>query len=338
MANGVWWIGNNGNVYTRVAGQDGVKDYGSYDALKHLSSNTSGIAGLDYVTNGLDQINNPSKKTTAPNQNNRSGGQTHAPLNQAAVNNTQTSIDALPGILQQALDSEAQKYNNTNAQFDEQQRQQQGQYDASTVTNNQNYDKNLMAAIRAGSQGLGGLLSILRGTGAGGGTAEDWARNAVQGATANDISTGLDTQKENQTSLDSSLSSFLTELKGKRQENQDTYENNQRAARSENNTQLQKLLTQMAGYYGDAGDQGNYNSYMERAGALTPTIAADSGARVSAYDTSPVAVKAAPISAFADPTRQSVSSSETSGPTQIGTGIFTLGDKRKENNLVPALA
>ena len=53
-------------------------------------------------------------------------------LNQAAVNNTQGSIDELAGILQRALDAENQKYTDAETLFNEQQAGEQGRYDKGT--------------------------------------------------------------------------------------------------------------------------------------------------------------------------------------------------------------
>ena len=121
-------------------------------------------------------------------------------LNTAAIANTQKSIDQLPLILQQALADSLQEYENAKQKLGVQEGQERGAYDKGTTTNQLNYDANLMASLRAGTKGLGGLLSILRGTGA-----ENWARDAVMETTNSDIRTGLDTRNQNQTWLNSSL-------------------------------------------------------------------------------------------------------------------------------------
>jgi len=92
-------------------------------------------------------------------------------FNQAGANNTQLAIDQLPGILAATLASNQTDFQNTNNQYNVQEQGQRKTYDDSTVTNTKNYDSNFMDSIRAGIKGLGGLMQILRGTGAGGGTA-----------------------------------------------------------------------------------------------------------------------------------------------------------------------
>jgi hypothetical protein len=255
-------------------------------------------------------------------------------LNEAAIRNTQIALDQLPSLLASALEAENTRYGNTTRGFNDQEQTQRKTYDESTTTNQQNYDSNYMASIRSGIKGLGGLFSILRGTGAAGGTAQDMVRDTVGDVTANDIRVGADTQKQNQTSLDGVLSNFLTELKGKRQQAEDTFENNKRAYGRDNATQMQDLLQKMAGYYGDAGRTNEAVTYMNRAGSLTPQIAQNSNAKQSTYDTTPVAVQAPQVTAFAAPTQPDVT---VATPNEVGAGIFTMDRKKEEQADVPQL-
>lgn len=266
--------------------------------------------------------------TTAP-------GGTATPLNTGLVNNTQIAIDQLPSLLQSALQNEAQSHANTVAGYDASQATQQKTYDDSTTTNQQNYDGNYMDSIRAGIKGLGSLVNLLRGTGAAGGTAEDLVRDTVGGVTADDIRSGADTQKTNQSSLDGSLASFLTDLKGKRAVADDTFTNNQAAINRDSQTQMQDLLTKMAGYYGDAGQTAKANQILGQAGALTPGIAANSKTVTSAYDQTPVAVQAPQLTAFSAPSQPDVATAPTDG--QVGSGIFTM-TKKKDTSNTPQLA
>lgn len=340
----VYWLGNNGNVYTR--GDNGVKDWGKavqgpVNNPGVSGGNTSIMTQKGTVTG--QRIDNPgggspaptSSPTSAPRYASGGGGGAGAPapvFNQAGADNTQRTINELPGLLERALAAEATSFGNVIRGFDEQETGQRKTYDTSTTTNQLNYDGNFMDSIRAGIKGVGGLLALLRGTGAAGGTAEDQARDAVGGVTANDIRTGADTQKENQTSLDNSFSSFLSELQRKRQEAQDTRENNERAVRRDNSTLLQDLFGKMAGFYADVGNTGEANNWMNRAGALTPEIAQNSSRQVSAYNTTPIEVKAPEITAFAEPTQPSV----TVAPNgQVGSGIFTMNERRRREEAVP---
>lgn len=298
-------------------------------AITQVAKNTSNT-GVPYSPEYLKSINWPgmtgSPQNPAPSPAPTGGGGSSTPLNQAGVNNTQLTIDQLPALLQAALAAEATRYGNTMNEFNTQEQGQRKTYDTSTTTNQLNYDENFMDSIRSGIKGLSGLTSLLRGTGAGGGTAEDLARDTVGGVTASDIRTGADTQKENQTSLDTSLEGFLTDLKRKRQMAEDNRINNERAVRRESDTQMQELFGKMAGFYGDAGNTAAANEWTNRAGTLTPQIAQNSMAQVSAYDTAPVTVAAPQLTAFSGPTQPSVT---TAPDGQVGSGIFTMNENRR---------
>lgn len=323
----VYWVGQDGNVWFKSS--SGVKNMGAATSAQNDGFDARlGSA----VASRIADPNAPSAPV-APSGGGGGGGGTGKVLNQAGIDNTQRTIDEIPGLLEAALRAEKQRYRNTIGEFDEQEQGQKKTYDGSTVTNQQNYDGNYMDSIRAGIKGLGGLMSILRGTGAGGGTAEEIARDTVGEVTSKDIRTGADTRDENQTALDSSWSNFQTEINRKRAMNEDAFENNERAVRRETDTQLQDLFGRMAGYYGDVGDETNANSWMNRAGDLTPRIARNSRTQVSAYDTAPVVVKAPELSAFAAPSQPSV---VTAPGGEVGSGIFTMGDTRRRREPVAA--
>lgn len=338
MANQVAWIGGDGNLWWRQGDQ--VINAGS--ASKYEFTN-GGLRALDFSTPlgegsgfapGVDQIQDPNVRTSTPAP---AGGAAPAPrpvLNQGAVNNTQGAIDQLPGILQAALDAETNRYTNTVNEFNAAEGTQRKTYEGSTVNNQKNYDSTFMDSIRAGIKGLGGLMSLLRGTGASGGTVDDQVRDTVGSVTSNDIRTGADTRDENQGTLDGSLSEFLTGLTSKRRGADDTRANNERALRRENATQLQDLYGKMAGFYGDAEMTPQRDMYMSNAGSLTPTIAANSASQVTPYDTTPVAVQAPQLTAFAGPTQPNVLAAPADG--QVGSGIFTMSDRRRQKQ--PALA
>ncbi len=339
---GVYWIGQDGNIWLKDSG--GVRNMGPAGA-NVTRPDANGFYdpwadnNQEAIRFDVKQIADPmvaQQASTAPSGS-TAPARVAPVLNQAAVNNTATAIDQIPGILQAALQSEDQRYGNTVNQFNAEEGTQRKTYEGSTVTNQKNYDATYMDSIRAGIKGLGGLMALLRGTGASGGTVDDQVRDTVGGVTSNDIRTGADTRNENQGSLDSSLETFLTALKGKRAVNDDTLVNNKRSIQRDADTQLQDLYGKMAGYYGDAEQTGSRDWWMARAGEVTPRIAANTRTQVSAYDTAPVPVQAPQLSAFAGPTQPNVLAAPASG--QVGSGIFTMSDRRrKDPNLaaVPA--
>lgn len=325
----VYWLGADGNIYLKG------DDRNVYNVGQPMGANPLQDQGFDsnQMSAKATRIDDPvNPRNTAPAPSNPTGASTPAApaLNQAAVNNTQATIDQLPGILQAALEAENQRFGNTMGGFNAQEQTQRGTYDKSTETNQLNYDANFMDSIRAGIKGLGGLMALLRGTGAAGGSVEGDVRDVVGGGTSQDIRTGHDTQEQNQGQLDSSLSQFLTDLGIKRKQNEDTRVNNEASLRRDNATQLQDLYGKMAGFYGDAGRTAERDTFMTRAGSLTPEIARNSAARVSAYDSTPVAVKAPEVTAFAAPTQPNVVAAPADG--QVGSGIFTMSDTKRRRD------
>lgn len=348
MAQPVYWIGQDGNIYYG-SGQEGapVQNLGSAQNGQ-FSAQSDGLYdrftdnGVPSLTYAATQIQDPavgtsSTSTTAPS---RGGGNADpAPVfNQAAADNTQRTINEIPGLLEAALAAEEARYGNAKRAFDTQETTQRGQYKESSDTNQLNYDANFMDSIRAGIKGLGGLFALLRGTGAAGGTAQDLARDTVAGVTSSDIREGLDTRNENQSGLDSALSTFLTDLRGRREQNEDTRVNNRRSIQANSDTQLQELYGKMAGYYSDVDNQPEYNKWMTMAGNLTPSVAQNSKTQVSNYNTTPISVKAPEITAFKNPAQPSVRVGDSG---QIGSGIFTISKpnkKEKERTQVPVTA
>lgn len=328
MAVPVFWVGQNGQAYGKSDATGWhVQDLGA-------AAPQVGV----WRAAGWQEIPDPAlANQPSPAPAGGSGGGTPAPVfNQAGASNTQRTIDQIGPLLQAALEAEGTRYGNTINEFNSQEQGQRKTYDDSTVTNTKNYDANFMDSIRAGIHGLGGLMSLLRGTGAAGGTAEDTARDTVGGVTAQDIRTGADTEKENQTSLDTTLSTFLSDLQRKRQAAEDTRVNNERAVRRDSNTQLQDLYGKMAGFYGDVGNTQKATDWMNLAGNLTPEIAANSRTAVSPYDATPVVVHAPNLTAFAGPTQPDVVAPPSDG--QVGSGIFTMTDPRRRKEVAPAPA
>lgn len=314
---GVYWTGQDGKTWVKSSGYNGA-----------LGTDWANNQNAVDMINGLSRISDPNAPEQAPQQapaggGGGGGGTQYKPLNQQLVDNTQGSINSLDGILARALANERNSYANVQGDFNAQEGEQRGQYKQSTDNNMGNYDSNFMAALRSGAKGLGGLMSALRGTGSG----EDWGRETVAGVTANDIRTGADTFKENQTGLDNTLSSFVSDLERKRRAADDTFASNKSAITRDSLTQRQELLNKMAELYGDAGQTATANNWLSQSGALTPQIAQNSVGQVSKYGDTAVPVKAAELSAFADATQPNTAINDGTGG--LGAGLFTVGERER---------
>lgn len=318
---GIYWVGSDNNTYYKGGGGDSapVLNLGKGDQRFH-----------PLIKRGATLVDDPNPgggvlaaSTTAPSSGG-GGGSAPPVLNQAAVDATQASLASLDTILANALASSKTGYTNAITQLDEQEKQERGRYDEGTVGNMKNYDSNLAASLRAGRSGRAGLMAALRGGGGSGNSfARDWVENTVGDTTSNDIREGYNTYDENRNELDTSLSTLLTGLKGKRQQNEDTLANNERAARLYDAQQRQDLLQKLAGIYGEA-ERPEASTYIAQAGSYAPTIAQNMGAQVSSFDATPVEVKAPDVTAFSAPEQKSMGAT----PNQ-STGVFSLTDPRR---------
>lgn len=316
---GIFWRGADNNVY--VAGDRGVNNAGVWD------DNTS-----DYwQSRGYDLSNDPNVgnpgagRATSPGAGAGGSGSGNQPLNQAAVDATNQGLAGLDTILAQALSRAGTQRDNLRDALNTQQTQGVAQYDENTLRNMQNYDANLGASLRAGRSGLSGLMAALRGGGGGGNQfAKDWVQNTVADTTSNDIREGYDTFDENRRGLDSSHSTFLNELAGRRRENEDTFVNNQRAAQLYDAQQRQSLLQQLSGLYGDAGNRGQADTFMRQAGDQNSRIAQNMGAEVRRFNDAPIQVQSPDMTAFSSPEQQAM----TATPNR-NTGVFAINDPRR---------
>lgn len=330
---GVYWIGQDGNTYAKGDNFQGVRNVSEAMAGQDPGNNP----WVD-ILNSYQKIDDPNPvaktaTTTAPKRN--TGGATSSkPLNQAQVDATNQSLGSLGQILADALANAQTGYDNARNQFNTQETTQRARYDQESLKNQQNYDANLGASLRAGRSGLSGLMAALRGGGGGGNEyARNWIQNTVADTTANDIREGYNTFDENRTAQDNNLSTFLTDLEGKRRENEDTLTNNRRAAQLYDAQQKQGLYQKLADLYGESGNAGENARYLGLAGGQAGNIAQNMGARVSQYNATPIEVKSPDMAAFVSPERQSMSASENGG----GTGIFSIFDpRRREKELAGA--
>ena len=323
---GVYWYGQDGNIWLK--GNDGVKNVGALDDIRGTDFATAIFANnqrIDDPNPGNPGANSSQNTAPAPRQ---TGGSTpeNKPLNQAQVDATNASLGSLGQILANAYASAQTGYDNARDQLNAQEATQRARYDQESLKNQQNYDANLGASLRAGRSGLSGLMAALRGGGGGGNDyARNWIQNTVADTTANDIREGYNTFDENRTAQDNNLSTFLTDLAGKRRENEDALVNNRRAADLYDAQQKQGLYQKLADLYGEAGNAGENARYLGLAGGQAGNIAQNMGAQVSKYNSSPIEVKSPDMTAFAAPETQSMGASENAR----GTGIFSMLDPRR---------
>lgn len=255
------------------------------------------------------------------------GGSQYAPLNQAAIDAINSSMGQLGTLRDQQLAEEQGKYDNLIKRYQDEAVQNQQKYDTDLLTTNQNHAKNLMQSLYAGSGGLQSLLSILRGQGAGQGTARDLVFDTVGSQTARDIASGDQTRNENASALDNFLNTFLSQDRNRRDEAEQTRRNNENAIRANELTQRQGFYNKLADIYGDAGNTSQAQRYAADAIGLNPDITRLSNRGVAQYTPVESTVQAPNLGSYSGPTQSGVSAS--GGQGGLGSGVFTLGDFRR---------
>ena len=302
MAKGVFWTGENGATYVkdsrgvRKASSAGFITGGPYSGYSRIADPDPGKRNAQAASSG-------SQTSYYASGGGGGGGGYSAPapqVNQAAVNNTQSSINQLAGLLSRALAANRSDYNAANALFNKQEKQQRESFDKGVVTNQQNYDRNLMASLKAGIGGLKGLMSTLGG--AARGTAGKWAQDVTKGQASRDIQTGADTQKQNQGALENTLNTFLNDLSEKKRQNENTFRKNEYSIRGDNASQYQKLYKTMADLYASGGDNAKAQEFLSKSGSYTPQIARYGVAPRAAFDKSTIKVEAPKLADYSGAT------------------------------------
>lgn len=258
-----------------------------------------------------------------------SGGGTGQRLNQVGVNAAQAQLGTLDAELARALAAEEQDYRNTRSGYDAEAAERLRQRDEGVTRNTQNYDSNLMASLRAGSRGMGGLMQLLRGSA---GTAVERAQGAVADTTADDIRAGYDTNRENTEAITGAYNTFATSDDLRRKQLEDQYANNRMAAEATKFTRQQQLLNDLAGYYSQAGMNDQAMNYSNQATGLQPEVSARSSRQVSKITPQQANWQAPEITAFSGASAPDVITPTDQG--RLGAGVFTLGgDERRRREV-----
>jgi hypothetical protein len=330
---GFYWIGNNGNVY---ANRDGsVQDYGKADALKSLSSSTGGTAGFDFVTNGLELIDNPSntQKTTAPTGG--GGGGTTYKDTSAQRAAAQASLDSLGTIQANRLSAEETAYQNLLQEYANEKAKEQAKFGEQTTKNEVNLDKQNQASMLAAAQGGRGLRATLAAMGALGGTGSVLADRAITDSANKDLGGARDNFETNAETLQTAWGDY-EDLDKKRQTDANNVRlSNRNAVETDILTTRQKLLQDMASYWEQAGNTGQYGANMAEATGLTSQIAARSAPTAQAYTRQDASFKPGELSGYLAGNRDMTVGRQAgaAGSPALNNPLYALSSK-KEKELV----
>lgn len=254
---GDYWVGADNNIYTKVAGQNGVKDIGP-----------NGVAA---IPNGLSKIADPNAPAAT-------GGSPTTPAATGGVTSSGNSTSGGGTLSQAVIDAVNQSIANDIAQNNgnystalstNQANQANGdtQYGTQLTDNTEGRAQSIQQAEQGGAQGLQGLDAVLASLGALNGTGSVLAGRAVANTTNSDIGGANQTYETNQQAITNAKGAYDTGY------NQD--DANLKTALDTDNksaaaTGYQDLLDQAD----SIGDTSLYSKYLPLAvGATTPTQA-----------------------------------------------------------------
>jgi hypothetical protein len=296
MDNSVYWKGQDGNIWYKTS--DGTRNMGTPSSSGTSQSPLqSGLRadGFDaqFGSGQGRMISDPNvggggvvqglNTTTAPSIG--SGGASTAPQfkdTTASRNATQTGLDSLGTISANRYANEDTSYGNLIKQYGDERATEQGKYNDQVGSNEKALASGQQAAMLAAAQGGRGLRSVLAAMGALGGTGAVLADRAVTDSANADLGGAKDNFDVNAKQLQTAWGDFDSLDKRRREQADNTRTTNKGSIDTDILTTRQGLLKDMAGFYEQAGNTGQYDNYMAQSTALTPQIAAG-GRSTAAY-------------------------------------------------------
>lgn len=270
----VYWIGNDGNVYTKGK-------YGEVGVHNEGAAAYPGILPGSYVTltgnsGQATQIANPGNGGGAApgNPNGGGGGGTPDKSNDIAVQ--MAGLGAVDQQEQSGLSAIDQALARLIGQYDTESTANEDTYGKQSTTNRQNLQGNKESALVNAAQGRQGLFGTLASLGALSGSGIQLANRAVQNAANADLSGAADTFGQNQTTLDTSIGTFRQEDKRRREDASSAADNARTNVHNEAAKSRQNFYSNLANDYAAMGDAGNASKYTGLAASLYPTLATTS--------------------------------------------------------------
>ena len=268
MANSVYWVGADGNVYLK--GPNGVQNAG-----KALGTSPVGFdaARLSAEATQIPDPNPPRQVAPAnPNGGTSTGGTTYADKsNDIALQNA--GLASLGDQTATGIAGVDKALGNLTGQYDTEAAANEKNYSTQSDTNQNNLQKDRQTALVNAAQGRRGLFGTLASLGALNGSGVDLANEAVRAGANADLSGAADTFSTNQNALDTSIGEFRQEDKRRRQEAATAAENAKTNVQNDAARNKVTFLTNLANDYTAQGDTAAAKRYADQAAALYPEIA-----------------------------------------------------------------
>lgn len=279
MALGVYWVGANGNIYTKDPIL-GVTDRGSGGGV--VSPGDKNFGGLSY-----SQIADPNPpKAQQPQQQSTVLPSYGAPTGPARPTAAQTapllaSLDSLDDILRNKIAGSQGEYNRAIAGYNEAEALDRAAHQENVQQNEETYTSNNQKALLNAANGATGLRGVLSSLNALGGSGLDIIKRLVGLAANSDTGAARDTFETNASSITRGFSEAEREARQRREDAKAILENSIQNNRADVLSSRQSIYQQLADLYGPGTAEGN--TYSSKATALSAPIAATTRATIAPY-------------------------------------------------------
>lgn len=334
-----YWIGQDGNVWLR-SDNGSVQNMGQ--PIKEVNGGVEAYYG-SAVANKIDDWATVGKDApTDPNNSfGRSKGGSSAPTfkdTSALRNAAFSALGALDTTKANRYAAEDLALQDIITKYDNERMTEEGKFNDQTTGNEKSLSANQQAAMIAAAQGGRGLRATLAAMGALGGTGAVLADRAIMDSANKDLGGARENFETNAKTLQTAWGDYDKLDKDRRQEAERTRESNRKAIDADVLGTKQKLYQDLAGYWEDAGNTGEYNRYMAEATALTPEIAATTRPASRAYSPTKGGFNPAQLGSYLAGNRdmtvdRQAGASGAGGAQALNNPLFALS-KPKEEELV----
>ncbi len=332
MSKGVYWIGQDNNTYIRTEGMAVAERWRAPLA----SPQQMGLTQIDDPVNSTTN-NTTSTPAPAPTGSSYSGGSAGPEFKDTTAqrNAAQESLDSLGTIKNNRYATEDRTFNNLLGDYATERTKEQGRYNDQTVDNETSLSKQNQAAMLAAAQGGRGLRATLAAMGALGGTGTLLADRAITDSANADLGGARDNFDVNAKTLQTAWGDYEDLDKKREREARDVRSENRQAIDADILTTRQKLLQDMASYWEQAGNDGQYGNYMAQATSLTPQIAGQSRPTAQKYNRTAGSFSPGELSNYLAGNRDMTVGREAggAGATALNNPLYALSQK-KEKELV----
>lgn len=202
---------------------------------------------------------------------------------EAAIGNTKKAVGSLDTELDTGYGNIDDSYESLVSKYKKEATRNEGDYREQSDANSIDLQKNKQNALLAAAQGRRGLRGALSAIGALSGDGSFLADRAVTTSANQDIGEAADTFAGNAQSLDKAIKNFRDEDEDRRREAKTTRENQRTALEGRVAEKRQNFFQKLAELYGEIDDNGNAESYLNKAGDLNDVIAKKTRVNATAF-------------------------------------------------------